>query len=181
MRASNRVSRELTPIKIYLGLGSNMGDRHHNLERALQLLSHKIKLVLVSPIYDTAPVGNTRQKRFLNLVCEAATTLNPTDLLFFIKEIEAGMGRQPGPLNSPRPIDIDILFYGDRIVNMPELTIPHPRIAGRAFVLVPLNDIAPDFVHPATRKKVNQMLRTLQINPDDAVRWENTRGELCTK
>jgi 7,8-dihydro-6-hydroxymethylpterin-pyrophosphokinase len=64
---------------------------------------------------------------------------------------------------------------------MPELIVPHPRIAERAFVLVPLNDIAPDFVHPATRKKVNQMLRTLQINPDDVVRWENTRGELCTK
>jgi len=158
-----------------------MGDRHHNLERALQLLSHKIKLAIVSPIYDTAPVGNTRQKRFLNLVCEASTTMKPTDLLFFIKEIEAGMGRQPGPLNSPRSIDIDILFYGDRIINIPVLIIPHPRIAERAFVLVPLNDIAPDFVHPATRKKVNQLLRALQISPDDAVRWENTRGELCTK
>jgi 2-amino-4-hydroxy-6-hydroxymethyldihydropteridine diphosphokinase len=181
MRASNRVSREVTPIKIYLGLGSNMGDRHHNLERALQLLSHKIKLVLVSPIYDTAPVGNTRQKRFLNLVCEASTTLKPTGLLLFIKEIEAGMGRQPGPLNSPRPIDIDILFYGDRIVNTPELIVPHPRIAERAFVLVPLNDIAPDFVHPVTGKRIAQILLALNIDPDDVVRLENTRGELCMK
>ena len=129
-----------------------MGDRQNNLERALQLLSHKIKLVLVSPIYDTAPVGNTRQERFLNLVCEAATTLKPIDLLAFVKEIEEDMGRQPGPPNSPRPIDIDILFYGDQIINMPELIIPHPRLTERAFVLVPLADIAPDFVHPVTGK-----------------------------
>lgn len=181
MRSSSRVSQELTPIKIILGLGSNMGDRLHNLEWALQLLSHKIKLALVSPIYDTAPVGNTRQKRFLNLVCEASTALKPTDLLFFIKKIEAGMGRQPGPLNSPRPIDIDILFYGDRIVNTPELIVPHPRLTERAFVLVPLNDIAPGFVHPLTGKRITQLLQALNYNPDDVVRLENTRGELCTK
>jgi 2-amino-4-hydroxy-6-hydroxymethyldihydropteridine diphosphokinase len=177
----NSIPKELTPTKTYLGLGSNVGDRHCNLERALQLLSHKIKLALVSPIYDTAPVGNTRQKRFLNLVCQASTTLKPTDLLFFIKEIEAGMGRQPGPLNSPRPIDIDILFYGDRIVNTPELIVPHPRLTERAFVLVPLNDIASDFVHPATGERITQLLQALNIEPDDVVRLENIRGELCTK
>jgi 2-amino-4-hydroxy-6-hydroxymethyldihydropteridine diphosphokinase len=181
MQGSNRISPQLTPIKIYLGLGSNMGDRQNNLERALQLLSHKIRLVLVSPIYDTTPVGNTRQKRFLNLVCEAATTLKPKDLLVFVKDIERMMDRKPGPLNSPRPIDIDILFYSDRIINMPELIIPHPRLTERAFVLVPFADIAPNFVSPVTGKNVRQMLEKLKVNPDDVVRWENTRGELCTK
>ena len=158
-----------------------MGDRRNNLERALQLLSQKIKIVLVSPVYDTAPMGNIRQESFLNLVCEAATTLTPVELLAFVKEIETNMGRQPGPPNSPRPIDIDILFYGEQIINTPELIIPHPRLTERAFVLVPLADIAPDYVHPVTGKSINQMLKTLKVHQDDIVRWENMRGELCTK
>ena len=175
------ISRELRPVKVYLGLGSNMGDRHNNLERALQLLSHKIKLVLISPVYDTAAVGNTRQERFLNLVCVAATTLKPIDLLSFVKEIEKTMGRQPGPPNNPRPIDIDILFYGDLIIKVPDLIIPHPRLTKRAFVLIPFADIAPDFVHPEIGEKIEQILQALNINPGDVVKWENTRGELCTK
>ena len=181
MQDSNHPLQKLIPIKIYLGLGSNMGDRWNNLERALQLLSQKIKLVLVSPVYDTAPMGNIHQERFLNMVCEAATTLKPIDLLTFIKEIERTMGRQPGPTNSPRPIDIDILFYGDQRVNMLELIIPHPRLTLRAFVLIPLADIAPDFVHPVAGKRIKQMLKALKISPNDVVRWENTRGELCMK
>ena len=181
MQDSNDPPQKLMPIKVYLGLGSNMGDRRNNLERALQLLSQKIKLVLVSPIYDTAPVGNICQERFLNLVCEAITSLSSVELLAFIKEIEVDMGRQPGYPNSPRPIDIDILFYGEQIINTPELIIPHPRLTLRAFVLIPLADIAPDFVHPVGGKRIKQMLKALKISPNDVVRWENTRGELCMK
>jgi 7,8-dihydro-6-hydroxymethylpterin-pyrophosphokinase len=115
------------------------------------------------------------------LVCEAITSLSSVELLAFIKEIEVDMGRQPGYPNSPRPIDIDILFYGEQIINTPELIIPHPRLTLRAFVLIPLADIAPDFVHPVGGKKIKQMLKALKISPNDVVRWENTRGELCMK
>ena len=181
MQSSNIFSESPEFVQTYLGLGSNMGDRRINLERALQLLSQKIRLVLVSPIYDTAPVGNIRQERFLNLVCEAATTLKPIDLLALVKKIERNMGRPPGPANSPRPIDIDILFYGKQIINTPELIIPHPRLPERAFVLIPLADIAPDYVHPSTGKSINQILKAMKVHQDDVVKWENRRGERCTK
>ena len=173
MRDSNSVLEELKPVKIRLGLGSNMGDRWQNLRRALYLLSQKMRLILVSPVYDTALVGNTKQPRFLNLVCEAATSLTPTELLTLVKGIETTIGREPGPPNSPRPIDIDILFYGDQTINTADLTIPHPRLTERAFVLVPLADIAPNFVHPVTDMRVRQMLNELERKPDDVVKWGN--------
>jgi 2-amino-4-hydroxy-6-hydroxymethyldihydropteridine diphosphokinase len=173
MQDFNSVPEELKPVKIYLGLGSNLGDRRQNLQQALYLLSQKIRLTLVSPVYDTAPTGNTEQPRFLNLVCEATTSLMPAELLQLVKEIEKTIGREPGPPNSPRPIDIDILFYGDQITNNPELVIPHPRLTERAFVLVPLADIAPNFVHPVTGHSIRQMLKALKRNPGDVVRWEN--------
>jgi 2-amino-4-hydroxy-6-hydroxymethyldihydropteridine diphosphokinase len=147
MQDFNSVPEELKPVKIYLGLGSNLGD--------------------------TAPTGNTEQPRFLNLVCEATTSLMPAELLQLVKEIEKTIGREPGQPNSPRPIDIDILFYGDQITNNPELVIPHPRLTERAFVLVPLADIAPNFVHPVTGHSIRQMLKALKRNPGDVVRWEN--------
>jgi len=173
MQDSNSISEETELVKVYLGLGSNMGDRWQNLRQALYLLSQKIHLTLVSPVYDTAPLGNTEQSRFLNLVCEATTTLAPTELLALAKEIEIAIGREPGPPNSPRPIDIDILFYGDQIINTPELLIPHLRLTERAFVLVPLADIAPNFVHPVADMRVRQMLMGLKREPDDVVKWEN--------
>jgi 2-amino-4-hydroxy-6-hydroxymethyldihydropteridine diphosphokinase len=159
MQNTNSPEKELKPVKIYLGLGSNMDDRWQNLRRALFLLSQKMWLTLVSPVYDTAPVGNTNQSRFLNLVCEATTPLTPMELFTVIKEIETAIGREPGPPNSPRPIDIDILFYGDETINTPELVIPHPRLAERAFVLVPLAEIAPNFIHPVADMRVRQLLR----------------------
>jgi 2-amino-4-hydroxy-6-hydroxymethyldihydropteridine diphosphokinase len=173
MQDSNSVSEELEPVKVYLGLGSNMGDRWQNLQRAISLLSQKILLMVVSPVYDTAPVGNAEQSRFLNLVCEAFTTLTPAELLMVAKEIEKTVGREPGPPNSPRPIDIDILFYSDQIIDSPELIIPHPRLPERAFMLVPLADIAPNFVHPVTGHRIKQMLKALKRDSDDVVRWEN--------
>ena len=145
------------PATVYLGLGSNMGDRQGNLERALDLLSQRLKVARVSSIYDTEPVGNIDQPRFLNLVCQVYTRLAPGALLALVKGIESKLGRT-GKSGSPRTIDIDILFYDDQVVETPELTIPHPRLARRAFVLVPLAEIAPGFSHPVSGKIVSELL-----------------------
>jgi 2-amino-4-hydroxy-6-hydroxymethyldihydropteridine diphosphokinase len=181
MQSSNRIPKESKLARVFLGLGSNMGDREHNLQTALQALSQKIELVKVSSLYDTAPVGNTLQERFLNIACAAATELPPIALLAFIKEIEHKLGRRTGPVNSPRPIDIDILFYGDLIIDTPGLVIPHPRLTERAFVLAPLNEIAPRFMHPVTKQTISRLYKTLKIIPGDAVKLQNIRGVLCTK
>ncbi|MBI4186379.1 MAG: 2-amino-4-hydroxy-6-hydroxymethyldihydropteridine diphosphokinase [Chloroflexi bacterium] len=150
------------PVTAYLGLGSNMGDRHDNLDRALALLSKRLTVKRVSSVYDTEPVGVEEQPRFLNLVCEVATSLAPAALLTLAKDIERKLGRAPRSHNESRPIDIDILFYGERVINSPELVIPHPGLAERAFVLIPLAELAPGLVHPANGKTVTEMLAGLK-------------------
>jgi len=145
------------PVTAFLGLGSNLGHREENLGRALALLAGEVSLEDVSSIYETEPVGYEEQALFLNLVCRIATVLSPEELLRLAKEIEVGMGRVASFVNAPRPIDIDIIVYVNVIMETQELTIPHPRLKDRAFVLVPLAEIAPDLVIPGLDITVAQL------------------------
>jgi GTP cyclohydrolase-4 len=158
-------------VTVYLGLGSNMGDRQRNLDRALDLLSQRLRVTRVSSAYDTAPVGNVNQPRFLNLVCQVYTRLAPQALLALAKGIECKLGRTLGT-QQPRPIDIDILFHGDLVLDTPELVIPHPRLANRAFVLIPLAEIAPDLIHPVYRKTIKELLAR-STETQGVLKWEH--------
>ena len=149
-------------VEAYLGLGSNLGDREQNLARAIDLLAQRVKIEKSSSLYVTEPVDYGDQPLFLNAVCCVRTSLTPDELLGLAKRIEAALGRKPSFRNGPRPIDIDILFYGDSVVDLPHLTIPHPRLPERAFALVPLAEIAPNLVHPLSGQTVKEMVAQLK-------------------
>jgi 2-amino-4-hydroxy-6-hydroxymethyldihydropteridine diphosphokinase len=139
---------------IFLLLGSNLGDRFQNLSEARKRIG---SVVQASPIYVTAAWGNTNQPDFLNQVIEISSTLNPEELLRNILDIEIAMGRKREEKWGARIVDIDILFYGDVIIKTPDLTIPHPEMQNRRFVLVPLLDIT-NKVHPVLKKTIGQLM-----------------------
>jgi len=143
---------------IYLGLGSNIGDRRALLEDALQRIAASgITITKRSTIVETEPAYVLDQPRFLNMVIEAQTTLMPRALLQTLQRIEREMGRRIIVDKGPRSIDIDILFYSDIIMRTKDLTIPHALLHERRFVLEPLNEIAPQLVHPVLRKTVAEL------------------------
>ena len=144
--------------EIYLSLGANIGDRFSQLHQALSLLAPEVEISDCSSIYETEPWGFRPQPAFLNLVCRGYTQLTPEDLLACVRGIEKQIGRRHlRQRYGPRVIDIDILFYSQRVLCQSNLCIPHPRLVERAFVLVPLVELAPNFLHPSLRRTVRQL------------------------
>ena len=143
---------------VYLALGSNLGNRQKNLSEALQRLREVVDIHNISSVYETEPVGYLDQPRFLNMVCYGQTPCSPDGLLCSIKAIEEALGREPSFRNAPRPIDIDILLYDNLCLETEHLTIPHPCMSERAFVLVPLVEIAPTVIEPVSGKTAQELL-----------------------
>ena len=151
-------------VSVLLGLGSNLGGRREFIERAARLIDEieGVELKSISSLIETEPVGGPPQGRYLNGAAELETALEPRDLLARLQEVEAELGRARKVLNGPRNIDLDILLFGDLVVDAGDLILPHPRMCERAFVLEPLNEIAPARVHPIKRKSVEELLEELR-------------------
>jgi 2-amino-4-hydroxy-6-hydroxymethyldihydropteridine diphosphokinase len=148
---------------VYLGLGSNLGNKLANLEEARHRLQEAGMSILgVSPVYKTEPVDFHDQDWFFNQAVSLRTILEPEQLLRICKGIEKAMGREPTFPKGPRLIDLDILLYMDRVIHEAALIIPHPSMAERRFVLVPLADIAADLIHPQLRVTIRQLLSQCQ-------------------
>lgn len=149
-------------MKVYFGIGSNLGDKEVNIEEALQRIEDRIGPVTrSSSLYETEPWGFTSDDQFLNIAAEAATQLSPDEVLDAVSKIETSLGRIREDVQyTSRIIDIDILLCGDMIINQPDLKIPHPLMHERKFVLVPLNEIAPDLIHPVFDKSISELLQT---------------------
>lgn len=154
-------------IKAYLGLGSNVGDRVAQLDEAIRILnaSHGVTVTKVSPIYETEPVGYVDQPQFLNLCLEVQTLLTAQELLQVCMETEQQLHRVRDIRWGPRTLDVDILLYGNQIIDEKDLVVPHARMFERAFVLIPLNDIASDVVEPHSNEKIANLVTT-----DDSVK-----------
>ncbi len=149
---------------VYIALGTNLGDRSANLDSALASLPPAVNILSSSPVYETPPWGYLRQSSFLNQVVKCETHLTPEELLDYLKAIEKRLGRKPTFLFGPRTIDLDILFYDDLVLETSSLTIPHPRLEERAFVLVPFADLDSDMIHPVSGKSIRELLESVDIS-----------------
>ncbi len=157
---------------VFIALGSNLGDREAHLQAARAALRRVVWFTGVSPIYETAPWGYTDQPPFLNQVVMGLTALSPHALLTFLKTTERRLGRQPTFRYGPRVVDLDLLFYDQLVLETPELVIPHPRLHQRAFVLVPLHDLAPHWRHPVFGRTVTDLLDA--VGREGVWRWQPT-------
>lgn len=147
-------------MRAFIGLGSNLGDRRKNIERAIEELkfSRMVEVIKVSKIYETEPVGGPPQGKFLDAAAEIKTQLTPRTLLVLLKKVEQEVGRTPSEIRwGPREIDLDILLFGDLIVDEPDLKIPHPLLHQRSFILEPLCEIAPEVIHPVLKKSIAEL------------------------
>ena len=153
-------TRPLVGRKVFISLGSNLGDRLQYMQRAVGAITQlpSTKVSTISSVYETEPVGEKNQPEFYNAVVELSTTLGPFELFKGLKGIEQSLGRTKTKRWGPREIDLDVLYYGTQVMDVTELSIPHPEIHNRRFVLVPLSEIAADFLDPATRQSVKQLL-----------------------
>jgi 2-amino-4-hydroxy-6-hydroxymethyldihydropteridine diphosphokinase len=146
----------------FIAIGSNLGKRIENCIRAVEAISDFAKITALSSIYETEPVDNEDQPDFINCVLEIETSLSPFDLLIFLQGIENALGRERIEKRGPRVIDLDIIFYNDLMIETEDLTIPHPRAHLRRFVLEPLCEIAPGFIHPSLKVSVCELLNNLR-------------------
>jgi len=146
-------------VRVLLGLGANLGDAHAQLAGAVRRLEEVVHVDAVSSVYRTEPVGFRDQPEFLNLVVAARCTLRPEALLDAAQAIEAGLGRVRTFANAPRTIDIDLLAFGDQVIRTDRLTVPHPRMAERGFVLHPLAEVAPEWRHPVLGATARELLQ----------------------
>lgn len=156
--------------QVYLSLGSNLGDRAGNLLQAIKLLAGAGEVVLVSSIYETAPVEVTQQSWFLNCALHLDTRATPEKLLADLLAIEKSMGRERTSHKGPRLIDLDILLFGDHPYTSPTLTVPHPAMHQRRFVLAPMVEIAPDLRHPVLQRSMRQLLEDLPLDGQEVRR-----------
>ena len=150
--------------RVFLGIGSNLGDRLATISRAIQGLSRlpRIRVVQMTTIFETQPIGGPPQPGFLNTAVEIETDLPPLELLDRLQDLERALGRQPSEIRwAPRAIDLDILLYDQRILNDDRLTIPHVQLHRRRFALEPLAQLAPEVMHPVLRKTIRELLAGL--------------------
>ncbi|MEN9938357.1 MAG: hypothetical protein RLZZ387_4936 [Chloroflexota bacterium] len=158
----------MRPQRVYIGLGSNLGDRVAKLSEAVRHLQEVIAVERVSNLYVAAPLGYVHDDAFINAVVQGTTSMKPMDLLRSLQQIERAMGRRVGVEYGPRPIDLDLLLFGTFQMETLELTLPHPRLPQRAFVLKPLAELAPDLMHPVLYYTVTQLLQ--DVNEAEQVR-----------
>jgi 2-amino-4-hydroxy-6-hydroxymethyldihydropteridine diphosphokinase len=159
------MTTEQSPVPVALALGSNVGDRLDHLRKAVTAIASCIDVTAISSVYETAPAYVTDQPAFLNATLIGTTKIEPLALLWTLKDIENELGRTPTFRYGPRVIDIDIIFYGNAVFEMAELTLPHPRVHERDFVLRPLSEIEPSLTHPKTGQTVTEMLALLPSSP----------------
>lgn len=152
---------------VYLGIGSNLGDRFENIKSAIKKIAQLGEISQTSSLWETMPWGCAQQQPFLNCVISLETILSPFELLKRTSQIELKLGRKREQKFGPRTIDIDILLYGDLIINKPNLVIPHPYLHQRKFVLLPLSEIAPNLLHPILERRIKELLEDSNGSVED--------------